>query len=101
MRVGKWYGLQHWLNPASSEDSGTIKSCTQHSLNSDKSVFSFTGYLRIRDCSRDIELDFNIFPRNKRHRTKWYKARKKKLDIIRKHLDFLEKSLDEWYDAEE
>lgn len=103
MRVGKWYGLQHWLNGADDGDAGTIKTRTrlsEHNYNHDE-LKAFQGELDIRDCSREIGLSFNINPRNERHRTKWYKARKKKLGIIRKHLDFLEKSLDEWYDSEE
>ena len=90
--------IRDWLNPITQlEDSGHIRLSTDYVVNDEKRQ-DFYSCLDIADCSRKISLSFDIFDTEKNGIDKQYVARKKKIKVLRKHLDVLEKELDNYHE---
>lgn len=85
--VSKTKDKRDWLNPSSSEDTGTI-SASWNIENYGSGTPWLDASLTIRDCSRQITLSFYA------NSSKGIKKRREKLDTIRKHLDYMEQGLD-------
>ena len=90
---------RNWLNPTKSHDTGSIATNIYTYLDDDfndgDQIRAVEASLKIRDCSRSIDLNFDCggyFTDNSP------KDRLKKIQIIRDHLDLIEaavKSLDD------
>ena len=85
-----------WLNPLGHDDTGHISIFTQYVPSEERGLFD--GNLDIADCSRKVCLDLSIFPASDRELDRCYKERKKKIAIIRGHLDALEEQMDKFYE---
>ena len=79
-----------WLNPANSADTGSSRVYARVMKDTDNAELSAS--LTIRDCSRSIDLNFDVGPWNE----DTVAARRKKLQVLRRHLDVIEKGLDEY-----
>jgi len=92
--------LRDWLNPASSADTGHVHLYTEYFLWQDDHPddCGFDCSFDISDCSRKIFLDFSIFWHKQKELDTQYKARKKKIETLRKHIDELEFQLDAFYE---
>lgn len=90
---------RNWLNPASHENTGsaqTVASITQYFFKDGKVDIDLDVCITLRDCSRQIALDFNISldpACTKSELRKELELRRKKLSILRDHLDLVEESL--------
>ena len=75
-----------WLNPTASDDTGAI------ALNIEKSTTGNMQYvnLTIRDCSRQITLDFDYAVTNK----KALQQRLDKCNIITKYVEYISKDIE-------
>lgn len=84
--------MRDWLNPLSHYDTGSINcDCEVESYTNDSKVTTHSCEinLNIRDCSRSISLNLSCDGDMKQ-----IANRKKKLDILRKHIDNVENCLD-------
>jgi len=76
-----------WLNPLRHEDTGAIAHYLRVLPGDDDSRPSLQGSLTLRDCSRQVELDFHCYT------AKACRERLRKLDLIRAHLDTIEQEV--------
>lgn len=89
---------RNWLNPKTHDDTGALSSGydinTKHAdwIDCDISI-------QVRDCGRQIELAFAVYgslktERKRKATLRQIAQRRKKIDIIRDHLDLLDEGLD-------
>ena len=78
-----------WLNPKSHADTGAVSTSVEIEKMHDGKQ-DLDCYLQIRDCGRQIELDFCC-----RESIRQINQRRKKLEILRSHLDFVSSALDQ------
>ena len=90
--------MRQWLNKDETQRAYSILSIENNDA-------KFYGYLRLADCSKEINLDFSIWWGNYYSPTKKdlaqvklaYKDRLNKVDILKNQLEVLQTELTEWY----
>lgn len=110
------FGIRDWLNPIASDDTGNVGSSygipkgeprpfhnSEGELRPQNKVWgpAYESRLEISDCNKKVTLELGVYcetlsPENNIKLIERIQNRKAKLQILRKHLDFLEGGLLEY-----